>query len=529
MTKKIFTDIIPNDKRSIRNIPLINKSGEIDDHLVDPATAQEKADKSSKKTENLGQESREREMHEVIHHKQHTGTRATDGVVRKHEKSPAETTKPTESKDSVESTSSADIYDESIEEDFEEWREHHKAGPWKIVGAIGMLLVIGIFLLTFTFARATIRISPTKHEITLKETKIALDDVTHKIIETSASAEVEVKANGMAKVDRKATGKVVLYNAFNSSAQKLVEKTRLQTPNGLIYLTKTAVTIPGQKTVSGKLTPGSVEVEVEAEKAGTEYNKGFQDFTIVAYKGTDRGTKIYGRSKTALANGYSGTVPNIANADIASGTEKLKKDILAKIDAEFTDKAAKEDKNGTYSYLSGGKSVTYGEVKQTVSKDGTKATLSLKADALGIILIESEVAKLIVKSQSAEDDVLLATSTTDTAGNVTNTKSTVAVLDNASEGDEIVYEGDLSKLDIKLDPSTNIDNARVTMTLSGQASITSAIDTDRIARSVSGLSKEQALAALKKFIELDSVEISILPWWKSTLPHASNIKIEAEK
>lgn len=514
--KKIFHDIIPQEKRSIRNIPLIKREDSEINETLDYARydqtsharqsldgmhkvkgrAKRHAVEESNLTDVVEEQTEEIKVHKMTRKEEQ---QAREYIIKTEEPARNNTSELDASEDDVDNGSEEP-------ETFEEWQKHQSGSSWKAITLLATVAILAIIFIPLYFSSATIRISPTKHDLSLASTKVSLGDISHKTLEADATQTMTIAANGTVKVERKATGTVVLYNAFNSTSQKLVAGTRLQTPNGSIFKLKNPVTIPGQTTSKGKTIPGSVTATVEADVAGDKYNLGFQDFNVVAYKGTDRYQKIYGRSKTALANGYLGTVPNISTNQIASTTNALKVGILADLDASFTKKTKELD--GNYAYLSDVKKVTFSDLDQTVSKDGLKATLTLKAKATATVLSINDLAKLIVVGQSSA-----ATSTE---------------VSNVNPNDQIVYEGDFNKVKVSFNPSDELDSSSTILTFSGSTSIASALDKTRVARAVSTLTKEQAIIALKKIVELDSVDIDVSPWWKSTLPLADRITIETE-
>jgi hypothetical protein len=88
-----------------------------------------------------------------------------------------------------------------------------------------------------------------------------------------------VAASEETDVQKKASGRIVIYNNHNSSPQRLVKNTRFETPEGLIYRINESVTVPGAKIEGGEKVPGSVEAEVMADIPGQKYNIGLTDFT----------------------------------------------------------------------------------------------------------------------------------------------------------------------------------------------------------------------------------------------------------
>ncbi len=459
--EKNFYDIIPNEKRSIRNIPIPKKKkDEVRKAVV--ASDAEAEHISVAKTEEFAS--------------------MEDKVTLKRSQN---------------------------NESFEDWEKSRKGDKsyWKAYTILALIIVFIGFLLSTTFARATITISPVRHDLAIKDLKISFDELTHESISgEDYKAETEVDANGSVKVDRKAVGTVVLYNAYSSTAQKLVAGTRLETPKGLIYKLKNAVTIPGQTTSEGKKTPGSVSVEVEASESGDKYNSSPQDFKVVAYKGTDKYNTIYGRSKSSLTDGFSGTVPNISQKAIADSLAELKKQIQAQINADFLKQASKID--GGFVYIKNSAVITYAQPKQDMNRAGTKATITLTAKATALIFDESALSELIIQKENPTSSSTSASSTTGLS---------------LAEEPKLVYGGIFDSLSA----TTATDNSW--MVLNGTTSIASIVEELKLAKTVSGLSKEQALSALKDYIEVDSIDISIIPWWVKTLPSADKIKVVLEK
>lgn len=533
--KKIFHDIIPQEKRSIRNIPLTKKNAQDELYEANSIDSTFGSDGSSH-TESM-KKNYVKVSHSMdgIRPKPHTPSTSSVAIDQSTEKKsysvakykevsipdveedeyidePVVKKQPENKKVEVEPAflvgSSKDFKEDSEnsqgddEDSFEEWNKHQKKSYFRATVALVLCIGILFFSLSTYFGGATITINPIRHDVVLKETKIALNAISHETVTIELDSSDNVSSNGTVKVERKASGKIILYNAYNSAIQKLVVDTRLETPNGLIYKLKSAVSIPGQKTVNGKIVPGSVEAEVEASEAGEKYNQGFRDFNVVAYKGSDRYEGVYGRSKTSLSNGFLGTVPNIATKDISSSTALIKQKINTKADEQFSQKA--KDKGQNYVYIPSTKKVVFKETKNEVSKDGKTTTITIEATATAVLFDSTTLFAEIIKNQSEQIGEQI-----EGDSNFDSTK-------------EIVYAGDFSKLNIALDGETSLQ-------VTGTTSISSAIDTTKVTRAVSGLSKEQAIGAIKRLVELETIEIDIKPWWKKKLPSAEKIDIQTEE
>ncbi len=510
-----FHDIIPKEKRSIRNIPIPKRHGSIEDSLVDPAAEEavpakghhkpHKERAPERQEEPAAPEAESAELAADHHLKvSMDGIKSAPKRGRKPKKAAEE---PIEEERQGAEAEPAFLASEEKEESYEEWRSHRRGLGWKAWVVIALLAAGGFYGAAIFFSSATIRISPTEHQVAFASFDLPMQSVPHSIAEVSAEDIVNVKASGTAKVDRKATGRVVLYNTYTSSPQKLIVDTRLETPEGLVYKLTKGVDIPGFKIVAGKKTPGSIEAEIVADAAGEKYNIGLKDFKVAAYKGSDRYDSVYGRSKTALSGGFSGTMPNISAADLKAAEESLRTGVLSKADALLKQEAAKKP---GFSYVPEARTVVYIGPTQTISKDGLTASISLKATVTGVLFDAAALSNLLVAEKTQK------------MGAATST-----------EAEESAYSGDLSGLRLVPKGSAGAAELRsgsAIFTASGTSTFSSAIDAVRIAKAVSGLSKEQALSALRKIVDLESVEISVQPWWKSALPTASSkIKVILEE
>lgn len=130
-------------------------------------------------------------------------------------------------------------------------------------------------------------------------------------------------ATGKKNIERKATGVIMIYNAYNSAPQSLVANTRFTSPDGKVFRLVTAVTVPGAKIESGKIVPASVTADVVADKAGDAYNLGpVSKFTIPGFSGTPKYEAFYAESKAAFTGGFIGEAKVATDADIKDAKVK---------------------------------------------------------------------------------------------------------------------------------------------------------------------------------------------------------------
>jgi len=157
----------------------------------------------------------------------------------------------------------------------------------------------------------------------------ALSFDTLSISDTSSRS---VASSGEEFLETKASGTIVVYNEYSTSPQKLIENTRFESPSGLIYRIKDAITVPGFKTdASGKKIPGSLEVVVYADKEGSEYNSPLVDFTIPGLKGSAQYDSFYARSKTDMTGGFVGTIKKVSQTDRENAVVAMQAELREKL------------------------------------------------------------------------------------------------------------------------------------------------------------------------------------------------------
>lgn len=151
------------------------------------------------------------------------------------------------------------------------------------------------------------------------------------------------KASGKKIVEKKASGKITVYNAYSSTPQPLRIETRFAAPDGKIFKSTKAVTVPGAKIIEGKIVPSSIEVDVVAEKAGEAYNIEPVKFTLIGFKGSPKFTGFFGESKDSMKGGFIGEVAFPTDEDIKKAKEEtlkklqdsIKTLILAQLPRDF--------------------------------------------------------------------------------------------------------------------------------------------------------------------------------------------------
>jgi hypothetical protein len=268
-------------------------------------------------------------------------------------------------------------------------------------GAVVLLLIAAIGAVVwgtaFTSASVAIHLKHVKASLNNQDFSASADatnTIPYQIMTIAGEDMVKLTPTGEKRVTKKASGTIVVYNNFSTQNQTLVKNTRFETPDGKIYRIDKQISVPGMKKVGGKDVPGSLEVVVAADEAGSEYNIGLVDFTIPGFKNSPRYSKFFGRSKTSMSGGASGMVKTISDADVETARAALTKTLKEKM---LTD-AKTQKPQGTVLYTDAmffTFTDTINDAVQSTEKD-VPFTLKVKLDA--VLFDEAELSRQIVKT-----------------------------------------------------------------------------------------------------------------------------------
>jgi len=238
---------------------------------------------------------------------------------------------------------------------------------------VAILAFLGaVFGVVSYFSSSTVDLVPVTQKVILnqdftvpKETQDG--GLTFQFMSLTEEKTKEVPATVEKEIQRKASGKVMVYNTYSSESQRLIKNTRLESSDHKIFRIDGSVVVPGAKMAGGKvLEPGSVEVAVYADAPGKEYNIGLADFSIPGFKGDPRYTKFVGHSSTStpLAGGFSGTIKVPTDEVIA----QAQKDIKDELKVVAVEKARAQIPEGV-SFFPGSMVLKFEEVPQDLSAD----------------------------------------------------------------------------------------------------------------------------------------------------------------
>jgi hypothetical protein len=363
-----------------------------------------------------------------------------------------------------------------------------------------LVILGGLIAVANFFSSAKVQITPKSEGITLENSLFNAtlagdaETLSFQLVKLTGSAEKVVTGGTPTTVLTKATGKVVIYNNFSKTPQKLAIDTRLATSDGKIYKTDVALTVPGFKTEGGKQVPGSIEVGVHADLAGPTYNIPLSDFTIVGFKGTPKYDKFYARSKTVMSGGASGQGIALSEADSKIAREAalaiLRDKLVAETKASLPDEAILLP--GAYVIREDADS------GQTVAD---KNVMIVKGSMYGILFNEKDLAKKIAEVSVSQFDG--------------------AAVD--------VPEIESFTIDIKNKDTLTDTTSTVSFTISGSGKVVWQIPTTEIVTKLLGSKKREVGQNLSAFPSVEKASVKVFPFWSLRLPKdAASVEVNVD-
>ena len=169
--------------------------------------------------------------------------------------------------------------------------------------------------------------------------------IPNQVFSQKKSSQSTYLATGRKPVEKKAAGPIIVYNSYSSDPQKLVAQTRFTTPDGKIFRLAETITVPGAKISEGKIIPSNIATQVEADKAGPDYNIGpVKIFNIPGFKGTPKYQAFYAESIEGMVGGFIGEMAYPTSDDIKKGTVEANANLESDLKAVLMTQIPKEFK-----------------------------------------------------------------------------------------------------------------------------------------------------------------------------------------
>ncbi len=382
-----------------------------------------------------------------------------------------------------------------------DWRESPRSNParlvlWLIGSVSAMVLLI---LLGNTFSTATLTVTPKSQKISINlglvaKQKVASDELGYIPFTLTRDKEETIVADGEKAVESRASGRIIVYNNYSTSSQRLVKNTRFETPDGLIYKIADSVTVPGRHSIAGKSMPGSIEVLAYAETVGDEYNIGLTDFTLPGFKSNpERFNSFYGRSKTPMTGGKIGTEKVVSDEKMLQARARLEGALVQELLAETKKQVPADSIFYDTAYR-----IEFEPTLSGTSATGNNVTLRESARFTAFFVKQKGLADAIARNS---------------LDNFDGTAVTVPDMQNLV-------------MNLKTNPKYNATSiGPVEFNLKGDATLVWEFDQVKLKSDLAGKNKSELSGIISKYPAVVKADVTIRPFWKSSFPTASKITV----
>lgn len=372
------------------------------------------------------------------------------------------------------------------------------AGPWLwIIAVLAVVILAGLVL--FAFRKTTITVIPRSHDVVFDQTSVftaypaasaATGTISYTIQVFDEEDSTVVPAQGTQHVERKASGTITVLNDYSSAPVKLIKNTRFQTPDGLIFRTPADIVVPGKKGSA----PGTVEITVVADEAGSQYNIGpVTKFTLPGLKGGVMYASVYARSSTAMSGGAIGDEPATQPGAVAQATSDMKTRLEQKIRADI--QALPAD-SVAFPQLA---NITYQDLPNTSEQNGVR--LHEKAHAEVPLFPSAVFASVVAQSVSAD---------------VAN--AAIALVPGTGFGAAQTASS-----------TQPLNGAPLSFALAGQAQLVWQVDGAQLAKDLAGHDQGAFQTVVAADPSIQEAHARIEPFWNSSFPkNPADIRVDIQ-
>lgn len=318
--------------------------------------------------------------------------------------------------------------------------------------------------------------------ITDKE-NISFPVIGYKILTFNKKEEKKIPSIGVEEIEKKAIGKIKIINN-TSRARKLVKNTRFQTKEGLVFRIERAVTIPARSNAT---------VDARADKVGGAHNiEAGADLTIPGFKEANL-TNLFENVKGVIEVNFTGGKVGKNNIPDKNSLAEAKVLLKNKLNVSLDEEIRKKIVSGKYIFIKDIYDIQYRFKTSSVENE---------------ILVTKYIEKKIVVVPEKE------------------------FIKKALLSDEITIE-DIKDLDIRGIYGLDIrvlqkDNQNFSelfkkgesfkFTVTGKIEIIEGIDKKLFKELISGKNKKEYTEQIARNYPNIEANISVFPFWRSSIP-----------
>lgn len=316
------------------------------------------------------------------------------------------------------------------------------------------------------------------------------------IIAVTDEVSTPIDAAGTRPVEESAKGTITIYNNYSSEPQRLLPETRFESAGGKIFkLGGEEVIVPGKNAEA----PGTIDVEVTADKPGPEYNIDITDFSIPGFKDLGLDEKyegIYAVSTQKFSGGIVSTEGYIQESQRTEAEQTLKEQLSERLKLrllkENTDTVLVVGNSAEIRFKESEFISDDNEQQGLLTQKGTIVALALSKDALDTYSLENYL--ILAEGEEAQ------------------------VIDNQSV--QVVLE----------ESTVDYNNLRSTrLVIKGKVLLQWEISPGQLTQKLQGVDKEDLSVLLREINSIDTAKIDIFPPWKKNVSHsADEIEIQVD-
>jgi len=346
---------------------------------------------------------------------------------------------------------------------------------------IALVVVVLCVVALMAFGGAKVEATPAMKSATVATTFSATPsagDLPYQTITAESTVELNVKAEGTETVDLPAQGVITIYNE-QEKTQELINNTRFETSEGLIFRIRESVRVPA----GTEGAPGQLQVTVYADVGGETHNIGPSSFKLPGLKGGAAYDAVYATSEEGMKGGFSGTRASVAQTTRLARYEEMKPEIEKNLYAAIAEKIPEG-----YVLLGGATFIDYvAEPDAGAASDAV--ALRQRGSATAFVFPKESLARAIAFSSLGVY-----------GGQPVTLRSSEGLSFTPSEG---------------LRP---VNGETITFSLSGSTDIVWIVDTEEVRGAIAGKSRDAARTILAGFSEIAEARLVLKPFWKGTLP-----------
>lgn len=366
-----------------------------------------------------------------------------------------------------------------------------RAKAWLITTLVLCVAVGGGLFATIVLGGAEVTVYPKHREVAVSATftghlKPGANDLGYELLSLAEEGEKRVTATGQEKVTTKSTGRIIVYNSFSTTPQRLIKNTRFESTDGFIFRISESIVVPGyKKKADGSIEPGSISATVFADGTGDTYNLAPTRFTVPGLKGSEQFDKVYAESKEKFGGGFDGMKYIINEEELATAKQSLHQELR-----DVLLKKVETTKPNGYIFYEPSITFAYNTLPATDAGPQTvviKEQARLLAPLFKMETFASRIAKQTVPGYTSDPIRIVD-------------PNTLTFSYTSSSTDDISTKETLD------------------FTLNGKATLVWVFDSEALRSGLKGIGKTALPTVISDYPGIDKAEVKIKPFWKTSFP-----------